>query len=78
MSKKSNFVDLAERINQAVAFAGGYEGVAKRSEIPKSTLQKYGTGVSEPRATALPLIARACGVDLIWLATISLRHKQTC
>lgn len=67
--KKSNFEDLAERINQAVAFAGGYEGVAKRSAIPKSTLQKYGTGVSEPRATALPLIARACGVDLIWLAT---------
>jgi phage repressor protein C with HTH and peptisase S24 domain len=67
--KKSDFVDLAERINQAVSFGGGYEGVAGRSGIPKSTLQKYGTGVSEPRATALPLIARACGVDLIWLAT---------
>lgn len=67
--KSSEFISLSERINRAISHGGGYEGVAARSGIPKSTLQKYGTGVSEPRATALPQISKACDVDLIWLAT---------
>lgn len=69
MGRKSDFAALAERINKSISLAGGYEKVALASSIPKSTLQKYGTGVSEPRATALPVLATACGVDLFWLAT---------
>lgn len=46
---------------------GSGDELARRSGVPRRTLESYLSGRSEPKATALALIAGAAGVSLDWL-----------
>lgn len=62
-------LDQAERIWSAIHAAGGYDAVAATSGIPRSSLTKYATGVSECRASVIGRIAKATGKSVSWLVT---------
>ena len=57
---------LASRLKEAVKQAGGNAVVAKRSDVPLSTLNTYLSGQTEPKATILKRIADATGKSVDW------------
>ena len=58
---------LAERIRICVSRVGSGDELARRTGIPRRTLESYISGGSEPKAERALLIAEAADVDLYWL-----------
>jgi hypothetical protein len=59
---------FAGRLAQIIAEYGSRSALAKASDIPATTLQKYTLG-TKPGMDALVTLARAANVDLNWLMT---------
>ncbi|UZD92717.1 helix-turn-helix transcriptional regulator [Pseudomonas corrugata] len=60
---------LAERIRACAIAVGNGEELSRRTGIPRSTLESYLTGDSEPKASRLVAIAQAARANVGWLAT---------
>ncbi|WP_282339426.1 S24 family peptidase [Pseudomonas sp. PS02288] len=60
---------LGERIRECAALAGSGEELSRRTGIPRSTLESYLNGESEPKVSRLVAIAHSVNADLEWLAT---------
>jgi len=58
---------LAMRIRQCADNIGSGDELARRTGIPRRTLETYLTGLAEPKASRLAAIAMAAGVSLDWL-----------
>ncbi|PCI85486.1 MAG: hypothetical protein COB24_12910 [Hyphomicrobiales bacterium] len=58
---------ISKRIKYAVHKAGGNKEIAKKSNIPISTIDYYIAGKSDYKLTKLHDIASACDVSLQWL-----------
>lgn len=65
----SEFTSLADRIRFAAKRAGGGNDLSQKTGIPRSTLETYMTGQSEPQVSRLIEIAKASDVNVAWLAT---------
>jgi len=65
---------LGDRIRHCVGLAGSGEELSRRTGIPRSTLESYLNGESEPKVSRLVAIAHAVEADLEWLATGALRQ----
>jgi hypothetical protein len=64
-------LELAERVQRlktAVRRGGGNKAVSERSGIPLSNIGAYVAG-REMKVPALVSLSKACGVNLLWLAT---------
>lgn len=59
---------LSVRIRECARIVGGGEELARRTGIPRRTLENYFTG-REPQASRLAAIADAAQVSLDWLVT---------
>lgn len=55
--------EVADRMASAIERAGGRAAVAERTGIPLSSIDRYCRNQSEPPASRLGEIARACGVS---------------
>jgi len=60
---------LGERIRACANAVGNGEELSRRTGIPRSTLESYLTGDSEPKASRLVAIALAAQASVGWLAT---------
>lgn len=60
---------LADRLRKCAELIGSGDELARRSGIPRSTLETYFTGKTEPKADRLAEICYLCGVDGHWLLT---------
>ncbi len=60
---------LADRLRKCAELVGSGDELARRSGIPRSTLETYFTGKTEPKADRLAEICYLCGVDGHWLLT---------
>ena len=60
---------LAERIRKCAALVGSGDELARRTGIPRRTLESYMTGDSEPKASRIVAIAQAADVSVDWLVT---------
>ena len=60
---------LADRLRKCAEIVGSGDELARRSGIPRSTLETYFTGKTEPKADRLAEICHLCGVDGHWLLT---------
>lgn len=58
---------LPGRIRECARRVGSGDALARKTGIPRGTLESYLTGNSEPKAGRLLSIARAAGVNLDWL-----------
>lgn len=58
---------LAARIRECANIVGNGDSLARKTAIPRSTLEAYLTGDSEPKASRCAAIAEAAGVSLDWL-----------
>lgn len=58
---------MSRRIRECARIVGSGDELARRSGVPRRTLETYLSGRSEPKATGLALIAEAAGVSLDWL-----------
>lgn len=58
---------MCRRIRECARMVGSGDELARRSGVPRRTLETYLSGRSEPKATGLALIAEAAGVSLDWL-----------
>ena len=58
---------VSRRIRECARKVGSGDELARRSGVPRRTLESYLSGRSEPKATGLALIAQAAGVSLDWL-----------
>lgn len=58
---------MRQRIRECARLVGSGDELARRSGVPRRTLETYLSGRSEPKATGLALIAGAAGVSLDWL-----------
>ncbi|PCI85744.1 MAG: hypothetical protein COB24_11805 [Hyphomicrobiales bacterium] len=67
MTRKDIIKSTSNKIREAVHNAGGNRAVAKKSNIPLSTLDFYIAGKSDFKLTKLKEIAEACNVSLDWL-----------
>ena len=63
-----NAQDAAKRLRIAIDRIGGNKGVMAKTGIPSRTLSAYLAGGDMKRASLVAL-AKACGVNLVWLAT---------
>jgi phage repressor protein C with HTH and peptisase S24 domain len=61
--------NLPSRLRLAAKQVGGGEELARKSAIPRRTLEDYLTGQSEPKISRLVAISKAANVMLEWLAT---------
>lgn len=61
--------DLPGRIRLAAQQVGGGDELARKSAIPRRTLEDYLTGQSEPKISRLVAISKASALSLEWLAT---------
>ncbi|PTU03797.1 c repressor [Pseudomonas sp. HMWF031] len=61
--------NLAERIRECASIVGNGDELARKASIPRSTLESYMTGDSEPKASRLVAIAKSAQVDIGWLAS---------
>ncbi|KPA90634.1 putative transcriptional regulator [Pseudomonas asplenii] len=68
---------LGERIRTCAGRAGSGEELSRRTGIPRSTLESYLNGESEPKVSRLVSIAHAVEADIEWLATGKLRQVAT-
>lgn len=60
---------LSERIRACASAVGNGEELSRRTGIPRSTLESYLTGDSEPKVSRLVAIAQAAQANIGWLAT---------
>lgn len=60
---------LALRIRQCVELVGNGNELARRSGIPRRSLENYLSGDREPKASAAAAIAKAADVSAHWLLT---------
>lgn len=60
---------LTQRLRMCSKIAGSGEALAKRTSIPRRTLETYLSGRAEPKASRLIAIAKAVNVSIDWLAT---------
>lgn len=67
---------LGDRIRACAAMAGSGEELSRRTGIPRTTMESYLTGVSEPKASRLVAIAEAVQVDIEWLMTGKARTAE--
>lgn len=58
---------LAARIRECANMVGNGDELSRKTAIPRSTLEAYLTGESEPKASRCAAIAKAAGVSLDWL-----------
>lgn len=58
---------LADRIRECASIVGNGDELSRKTAIPRSTLEAYLTGESEPKASRCAAIAQAAGVSLDWL-----------
>lgn len=58
---------LADRIRECAVIVGNGDELSRKTAIPRSTLESYLTGDSEPKASRCAAIAQAAGVSLDWL-----------
>ena len=67
---------LAARIRQCADSIGSGDELARRTGIPRRTLETYLTGAAEPKASRLAAIAKVAGVSLDWLVTgVNSKHE---
>ena len=64
---KRQLAERTERLRAAVRLGGGNNAVAARSRVPIATLNSHLGGRDMKTGTML-LLARACGVNVAWLA----------
>jgi transcriptional regulator with XRE-family HTH domain len=60
-------LDLVGRLKIAAEKAGGGNELARKTGIPRRTLEDYLKGRSEPKISQLKMIARAASVSVGWL-----------
>lgn len=60
---------LAERIRTCAEIAGSANELARKTGVPRSTLETYLSGLAEPKAERLATICRITGVNGHWLLT---------
>ncbi|MCT9072797.1 helix-turn-helix domain-containing protein [Cupriavidus gilardii] len=60
---------LAERIRACAERVGGGDALARKTGIPRSTLETYLTGKAEPKASRIAEICEVSGVNTQWLLT---------
>lgn len=58
---------LKARIRHCADVAGSGDALARKSGVPRRTLENYLSGRSEPKASGLAAIAKAVDVSLDWL-----------
>jgi hypothetical protein len=68
---------LAERIDYCFRIAGGVRSVSKATGFPESLLYRYRKSGAQRRVNVLEAIARASGVEKIWLLTGLSGHQVT-
>lgn len=66
-SNASDLAHLARRLSECVRMAGGAAKVARLSDVPVSSLNRYMTGKSEAPAITLGRIARVIGTSVEYL-----------
>jgi len=64
---------LGDRIRACAGMAGSGEELSRRTGIPRSTMESYLNGESEPKASRLVAIAQAVQADIEWLVTGNVR-----
>lgn len=69
MDTEKLYVDFADRVEAAVAHAGGPSEVARKMDVALPTLTRWRSGRADPSRTNLVKLANATGVGLVWLAT---------
>lgn len=67
LGSNSHALEAAQRLRAAIDRIGGNKGVMARTGIPSRTLSGYLAGV-EMRRPAVVALAKACGVNVAWLA----------
>jgi transcriptional regulator with XRE-family HTH domain len=60
---------LAERLRQCAKLAGSGDELARKTAIPRRTLEHYLAGEREPKVSKLVAIAEVAGVSVEWLAS---------
>lgn len=60
---------LADRIRTCAERVGGGDALARKTGIPRSTLETYLTGKAEPKASRIAEICEVAGVSTNWLLT---------
>lgn len=59
--------ELSEKLRQCASKVGGGNELARKTGIPRRTLENYLNGNTEPVPSRLVAIAEAAGADLVWL-----------
>lgn len=62
-------MSVAERLRKCAEVVGSGDELARKAEIPRSTLETYLTGKADPKAERLAAICYATGVSGHWLLT---------
>ncbi|WP_404991363.1 helix-turn-helix domain-containing protein [Cupriavidus pauculus] len=60
---------LADRIRTCAEKVGGGDALARKTGIPRSTLETYLTGKAEPKASRIAEICEAAAVSADWLVS---------
>lgn len=60
---------LAKRIRICAGIVGNGDELSRKTAIPRSTLESYMTGESEPKASRVLVLAQAADVDVGWLVS---------
>lgn len=68
--------DLSERLRECAQRVGGGNELARKTGIPRRTLENYLSGNTEPVPSRLLAIAQAAGADLMWVIAGSGSFKQ--
>lgn len=59
--------ELSEKLRECASMVGGGNELARKTGIPRRTLENYLNGNTEPVPSRLIAIAEAAGADLLWL-----------
>ena len=62
-------MSIGERIKEAALRVGGQSSLVRRLGISRGALANYISGATSPQIETVELIAKASGVDLVWLLT---------
>lgn len=68
--------ELSKRLRQCASRVGGGNELARKTGIPRRTLENYLNGTTEPLPSRLRSIAEATGADLPWLVSGSGEFKE--
>lgn len=67
MNTPADTLDLSRKLRECASQVGGGNELARKTGIPRRTLENYLQGNTEPGPSRLTAIAAAAGADIFWL-----------